>query len=80
MYRISVSAITRMFPAFRLRLTWCMISTDGFDRHPPQYPQTAISRAAALIRAAFLFRKQYKRGILPAERVKEGPICMDTYR
>lgn len=55
-------------------------SEDGFDEHPAHLPQGAISRAAALIRAAGQYREQLRSGTLPPEATKAGPICMDTYR
>ncbi|KAH9832561.1 carnitine acetyl transferase [Rhodofomes roseus] len=52
----------------------------GFDAHPAHLPQTALHRAASIVRAGMLFRQQYKTGALPPEATKEGPICVDTYR
>ncbi|KZT67345.1 acyltransferase ChoActase/COT/CPT [Daedalea quercina L-15889] len=52
----------------------------GFDAHPVHLPQTALHRAASIVRAGMLFRQQYKLGKLPPEATKEGPICVDTYR
>ncbi|KAH9930291.1 carnitine acetyl transferase [Fomitopsis serialis] len=52
----------------------------GFDAHPAHLPQTALHRAASIVRAAMLFRQRYKLGTLPPEATKEGPICVDTYR
>ena len=55
-------------------------ATDGFDDHPSHLPQTALNRAANLVRAAMLFRKQFKEGQVPPEATREGPMCMDTWR
>ena len=55
-------------------------STDGFKEHPKHLPQTPLHRAASIVRAAMLFREQYKLGQVPPEKTKEGPICMDTWR
>ncbi|KAI0642267.1 carnitine acetyl transferase [Trametes meyenii] len=52
----------------------------GFKEHPSHLPQTALHRAASLVRAVMLFREQYKLGQVPPEATKEGPICMDTWR
>lgn len=56
------------------------IHLDGFDAHPPHYPQTAVHRASALTRAALLFRRELKRGLIKPDATKEGAICMDTWR
>lgn len=56
------------------------VSIDGFDDHPPQYPQTALNRAATLVRATMLFRQQFKQGKVKPESTKDGPLCMDTWR
>ena len=55
-------------------------STDGFKEHPKHLPQTPLHRAASIVRAAMLFREQYKLGQVPPEKTKEGSICMDTWR
>nr|GAT46434.1 carnitine acetyl transferase [Mycena chlorophos] len=52
----------------------------GFDAQPPNLPQSNIARAAYIARAAALFRQQYKLGALKPEALKDGAICMDTYR
>ncbi|GJJ10950.1 hypothetical protein Clacol_005179 [Clathrus columnatus] len=52
----------------------------GFTPHPSKYPQSPAHRAAALTRAAFLFRKQLRQGTLSPDSTKEGPLCMDTWR
>ncbi|KAF8074925.1 acyltransferase ChoActase/COT/CPT [Lyophyllum atratum] len=52
----------------------------GFDEHPSHLPQTPAARAAGLARAAMIFRKNLKSGVLKPDATKEGPICMDTYR
>ncbi|KAI0773287.1 carnitine acetyl transferase [Trametes elegans] len=52
----------------------------GFKEHPAHLPQTALHRAASLVRAVMLFREQYKLGQVPPEATKEGPICMDSWR
>ncbi|KAI0079400.1 carnitine acetyl transferase [Panus rudis PR-1116 ss-1] len=52
----------------------------GFDDHPAHLPQGAIPRAAAIVRAAMLFRQQFKLGQVKPESTKEGPLCMDTWR
>ncbi|KAF7309984.1 Carnitine acetyl transferase [Mycena indigotica] len=52
----------------------------GFDAQPPTLPQSNVARAAYIARATALFRQQYKLGKLKPEALKEGPICMDTYR
>ncbi|KAF8745454.1 hypothetical protein AX14_008885 [Amanita brunnescens Koide BX004] len=52
----------------------------GFDAHPPHLPQTPVARAAGLARAAMVFRKQLKQGLVEPDASKEGPICMDTFR
>ncbi|KAF7309011.1 Carnitine acetyl transferase [Mycena kentingensis (nom. inval.)] len=52
----------------------------GFDEQPQNLPQGQVARAAYFARATALFRKQYKLGQLKPEALKEGPICMDTYR
>ncbi|KAF8512891.1 acyltransferase ChoActase/COT/CPT [Gautieria morchelliformis] len=52
----------------------------GFDAHPAHYPQTAAHRASALTRAALLFRRQLKRGLIEPDATKEGPMCMDSWR
>jgi carnitine O-acetyltransferase len=55
-------------------------SPDGFDRQPAHLPQTPAARAAALARAAMIFRQKLKRGQITPDGTKEGPLCMDTYR
>ena len=57
-----------------------LIVPDGFDAHPSHLPRTPVARAAGLARAAMIFRKQLKQGILEPDTTKEGPICMDTFR
>ncbi|KAJ6519132.1 carnitine acetyl transferase [Mycena sanguinolenta] len=58
----------------------------GFDAHPPNPPgerhktPLQVIRAAYLARATMVFRQKYKLGLLEPEAIKEGPICMDTYR
>ncbi|OBZ74241.1 Carnitine O-acetyltransferase, mitochondrial [Grifola frondosa] len=52
----------------------------GFNEHPANLPQTALHRAASLVRAGMQFRQQFKLGQVPPEATKEGPICMDTWR
>ena len=52
----------------------------GFDAHPAWYPRGPVHRAASLIRAASKFRELYKKGLLEPEMVRDGPLCMDTYR
>ena len=78
MYRIIVRALSpRTFPA---RLEYERFPADGFKEHPAHLPQTAVHRAASLVRAVMTFREQYKLGQVPPEATKEGPICMDTWR
>ncbi|OJT06724.1 Carnitine O-acetyltransferase, mitochondrial [Trametes pubescens] len=55
-------------------------SQNGFKEHPAHLPQTALHRAASIVRAAMLFREQFKLGEVPPEATKEGPICMDSWR
>ncbi|KAG8943133.1 Carnitine O-acetyltransferase mitochondrial [Tulasnella sp. 424] len=43
-------------------------------------PQTAVSRAAYLIRAALLERRAYKQGTMLPEINRNDSICMDTWR
>jgi carnitine O-acetyltransferase len=57
-----------------------LIVPEGFDAHPPHLPQTPVARAAGLARAAMVFRKQLKQGLVEPDASKEGPICMDTFR
>ena len=57
-----------------------LIVLDGFDAHPLHLPQTPVARAAGLARAAMIFRKQLKQGLLEPDASKEGPVCMDTFR
>ncbi|KIJ55759.1 hypothetical protein M422DRAFT_240375 [Sphaerobolus stellatus SS14] len=52
----------------------------GFDAYPAHYPQTPAHRAATLTRGALLFRRQLKRGEISPDMLKEGPMCMDTWR
>ncbi|KAF5383778.1 hypothetical protein D9615_003565 [Tricholomella constricta] len=52
----------------------------GFDGQPSHLPQTPAARAAGLARAAMIFRKNLKNGLLKPDATKEGPLCMDTYR
>ncbi|KAH7101487.1 acyltransferase ChoActase/COT/CPT [Auriculariales sp. MPI-PUGE-AT-0066] len=52
----------------------------GFDEHPAHLPQRSTHRAAAIARAALLFRRQLKQGQLTPDATKEGAICMDTFR
>ncbi|KAF8063187.1 carnitine acetyl transferase [Lyophyllum atratum] len=52
----------------------------GFDAHPPHLSQTAAARAAGLARAAMLFRKNLRNGLLKPDTTKEGPLCMDSFR
>ncbi|KAF7795054.1 hypothetical protein EIP86_006198 [Pleurotus ostreatoroseus] len=52
----------------------------GFDEHPSRLPQTALNRAAAIIRAGMIFRQWFKQGEVKPEATKEGPLCMDTWR
>jgi len=66
---------------------WCCscgpdltIAIDGFEDQPSHLPQTQVSRAANLIRAAMLFRKKFKLGQVPPEGPKDDPWCMDTWR
>lgn len=56
------------------------IGLDGFEDQPSHLPQTPASRAANLIRAAMLFRKEFKLGQVPPEGPKDDPFCMDTWR
>ena len=56
------------------------LSLDGFDDHPSHLRQSPAARAAAIARAAMVFRQQLKRGELKPEGSKESPFCMDTYR
>ncbi|KIO21980.1 hypothetical protein M407DRAFT_28466 [Tulasnella calospora MUT 4182] len=51
-----------------------------FSHQPRHLPQTAVSRAAYLIRAALLERKAYKQGSMLPEMNRKDPICMDTWR
>lgn len=53
---------------------------DGFEDHPAHLPQSAVSRAAATIRAASIFRQKFKLGQVLPEATKEGPLCMDSWR
>ncbi|KAG6865140.1 hypothetical protein C0991_004877 [Blastosporella zonata] len=52
----------------------------GFDKHPSHLSQTPAARAAGLARAAMIFRKNLKQGLVAPDSTKEGPMCMDTYR
>ncbi|KZT43438.1 carnitine acetyl transferase [Sistotremastrum suecicum HHB10207 ss-3] len=52
----------------------------GFTPHPEHLPQGQVNRAAALTRSALLFRQNYKQGLMEPDMVKEGPLCMDTWR
>ncbi|KAI0364352.1 carnitine acetyl transferase [Pilatotrama ljubarskyi] len=52
----------------------------GFKDHPKHLPQTAVHRAASLVRAGMLFREQYKLGQVSPEATKDGPLCMDGWR
>ncbi|KAI0832103.1 carnitine acetyl transferase [Trametes gibbosa] len=52
----------------------------GFKEHPAHLPQTPLHRAASIVRAAMLFREQYKLGQVSPEATREGPICMDSWR
>lgn len=52
----------------------------GFDDHPSHLPQGAVSRAAALTRATMQFRQLFKQGKTKPEAVRDGPLCMDTWR
>ncbi|KAH9851920.1 carnitine acetyl transferase [Lenzites betulinus] len=52
----------------------------GFNQHPAHLPQTPLHRAASIVRAAMLFREQYKLGQVAPEATRDGPICMDTWR
>lgn len=54
--------------------------SDGFDAHPSHLSQTPAARAAGLARAAMIFRKNLKAGLIKPDATKEGPLCMDTYR
>jgi len=56
------------------------IGLDGFEDQPSHLPQTPVSRAADLIRATMVFRKQFKLGNVPPEGPKDDPWCMDTWR
>ncbi len=56
------------------------VRIDGFDEHPAHLDQSAISRAAALTRATMQFRELFKRGQVKPEAVRDGPLCMDTWR
>ena len=55
-------------------------SSDGFNAHPSHLEQTPAARAAGLARAALIFRRNLKRGLLKPDATKEGLLCMDTYR
>jgi len=55
-------------------------SSDGFDAHPSHLEQTPAARAAGLARAALIFRRNLKRGLLKPDATKESFLCMDTYR
>jgi len=57
-----------------------MIGLDGFEDQPSHLPQTPVSRAANLVRAAMVFRKQFKLGQIPPEGPKDDPWCMNTWR
>ncbi|KAL1748690.1 acyltransferase ChoActase/COT/CPT [Schizophyllum fasciatum] len=52
----------------------------GFTAHPAHLKQTPAARAAALARAAMLFRQRWKQGKLEPDRAKDTAFCMDTYR
>ncbi|KAL1704128.1 acyltransferase ChoActase/COT/CPT [Schizophyllum commune] len=52
----------------------------GFTKHPSHLKQTPAARAAALARAAMLFRQRWKQGKLEPDRTKDTVFCMDTYR
>ncbi|CAK5279447.1 unnamed protein product [Mycena citricolor] len=52
----------------------------GFGSQPPHATQGRLGRAAYLARATMLFRQRLRLGQLQPETMKDGPICMDTYR
>ncbi|KZT59418.1 acyltransferase ChoActase/COT/CPT [Calocera cornea HHB12733] len=52
----------------------------GFTPSPPHLPSHPSYRAATLVRSALLFRHAMYAGILAPDRVKEGILCMDSYR
>ena len=64
----------------RSNLICSLLSIDGFGEHPTRFPQTAVHRAATLIRATMLFRQQFKLGEVKPEATRDGPMCMDTWR
>ncbi|KZP01532.1 acyltransferase ChoActase/COT/CPT [Calocera viscosa TUFC12733] len=52
----------------------------GFTPPPAHLPAHPAHRAAALARAALLFRRELYAGNLAPDTVREGGLCMDTYR
>ena len=74
MYRTTVRFILPL-----LACTYPSIS-DGFEPQSAHLPQTPVARAAAITRAAMLFRQKLRAGQLSPEGVRDTPFCMDTYR
>ncbi|KIJ20944.1 hypothetical protein PAXINDRAFT_174316 [Paxillus involutus ATCC 200175] len=52
----------------------------GFKPQPAHLPHTLAARAAAITRGAMLFRQKLRSGQIPPDRIKNTPLCMDTYR
>ncbi|KAG8220958.1 acyltransferase ChoActase/COT/CPT [Butyriboletus roseoflavus] len=52
----------------------------GFEPQPTHLPQTPAARAAAITRAAMLFRQNLRSGQLSPDVIKGAQLCMDTYR
>lgn len=52
----------------------------GFEPQPAHLPQTPAARAAAITRAAMLFRQKLRAGQISPDGVGNTPFCMDTYR
>ncbi|KAG8831959.1 Carnitine O-acetyltransferase mitochondrial [Serendipita sp. 399] len=40
----------------------------------------ALQRAASTLRSALLFRHRLLKGLIPPDAVKQGPLCMDSWR
>lgn len=57
-----------------------LLSIDGFEPQPAHLPQTPAARAAAITRAAMLFRQNLLSGQLSPDAIKDTQLCMDTYR
>ncbi|KIM26119.1 hypothetical protein M408DRAFT_73203 [Serendipita vermifera MAFF 305830] len=47
---------------------------------PSTPTQFSLSRAASTLRSALLFRQRLLKGDIPADKVKDGALCMDSWR